>query len=911
MAHALTALAAALVLAQLLPFAITPVLILTLPTEHGLKPSVPERAVCLAAGAVCDLLALVIADAAHFHTIHIIEKLLSVLSLGCTAQEVASVATSDAVAACAAVLIGVIGRFFLSSLRLRYTHGLDTGFADEGDLYLIEALRISLFDPYYRDSWLRLTAVGRRVLLLSCAFFASLLLLAHGTAYHSLESLRIAGVCRRTTEAAGTDAERDESRVIVRNDGPLDCTARLLYLTDDENDPTAYPFADVSVPAGGTATLAMDYDRGVDLSPGGGSTVWLMNGAGVALDSVTLPALGEDELYVLRADADGSGEAWEIVTLSSDGDAAVPAPVFSRDSGFYGSEFRLSLSANPGLTIHYTLDCSTPTADSALYADGIRVYDRSAEPDRYRSIENVTPDYLSAEADDGTENDPVMKAFVVRAVAVDADGRTSDVVTKTYFIGLDALREATVVSLVADPYDLFDDEYGIYVTGADYDAYYERVLAGETVRVGDIPLPNYEQSGIEWEREANFELFRNGSRYINQLAGIRIQGHGSRASHRKRFSIFAREEYSGSRYFDEPIFDDGQAHSLVLRAGAMNAFAQLIAEGRDVLSIPFTRAAVFLDGEYWYNTYLYEKAAEHLFTNLYGVSEDNVAIVKNGDVTDDALEGGNPYSAIYEFLARNDLSDDTAYAQFNDIVDIQSFIDASCIQIYMADVDYQEQWNNYLWHTVVAEDDAYGDTRWRWGLYDLDLNWASLDAAFTVENPWEINPFTMYGVYQLSPITEWPIYAALRTNGTFCRSFVTTFMDIVNTRFRADTYRPLLDRLDSSAEAYAEFLENRADCIVPYVAEEFGLSGTLGTVTLTVSDPDGGTVTLNTVTPEPDGSPWSGEYFTDYPVTVTANANPGYTFAGWEINGRPVSGSTVEVSFGQGGVTIHAIFNSQ
>jgi len=55
-----------------------------------------------------------------------------------------------------------------------------------------------------------------------------------------------------------------------------------------------------------------------------------------------------------------------------------------------------------------------------------------------------------------------------------------------------------------------------------------------------------------------------------------------------------------------------------------------------------------------------------------------------------------------------------------------------------------------------------------------------------------------------------------------------------------------------------------------------------------------------------DGS-WTGEYYTDYPVTVTAKSLAGYEFVGWSgsIDSTEI---TVEVPVTAGGITLKAEF---
>ena len=91
------------------------------------------------------------------------------------------------------------------------------------------------------------------------------------------------------------------------------------------------------------------------------------------------------------------------------------------------------------------------------------------------------------------------------------------------------------------------------------------------------------------------------------------------------------------------------------------------------------------------------------------------------------------------------------------------------------------------------------------------------------------------------------------------------------------------------------------------MAEEFGLTGTLEEVTLKINDIEGGRIQLNTTYPDVSDSGWTGKYYTDYPVTLTAIPADGYRFVGW--NGSITSDNvTIEAEILPEGIELEAVF---
>ena len=259
--------------------------------------------------------------------------------------------------------------------------------------------------------------------------------------------------------------------------------------------------------------------------------------------------------------------------------------------------------------------------------------------------------------------------------------------------------------------------------------------------------------------------------------------------------------------------------------------------------------------------------------------------------------------------------------ELGNIVDLQSYIDFMCINIYVDNMDITDTKNTVVWRSRDIGPGEYQDGKWRWALYDLDaLEWGDF-ANWGMESQQQKNSFCLIPKYTGDlTINQLKIYKALKVNPDFCRQFVLTFMDLVNTNFRYEHVKAEMELYGSDfsryqgenwntrdKEYYEDFFLNRPSYIVPYMAEEFNLTGSLETVTLSVNDSEAGHLQLNTITPDLSAGTWQGDYYTDYPVTVTAVAHDGYEFVGWEgdIHSTELS---IEAPVLEGGIELHGIF---
>ena len=710
--------------------------------------------------------------------------------------------------------------------------------------------------------------------LLGIAVIASVAFCAGGVTY-----LRLNEVCDSKVGRVS-----DGGYIELLNTGSLPCRTGGLYLSNSEENPKKYPLPDSIAGAGKLLLIPLDKDV-FSLSKSGGTVVILSDGSGRVIDRVEVDKPREG-LYAYCRTGDSGEWSYMHPTPGEENSASaaiIPNPGFSQPAGFYADEVDLTITAGKGAEIHYTTDGTTPTVDSPVYKKPIRVKDRSDEPNKRRSLQNIVYDWKNYTP----VTDPVKKAFVVRAVAIDAGGAKSQEVAASYFVGEAFDGDRAVVSLVADDEALFGEE-GMYVTGSQYDDWY---LNGAK---GDRPTANFDVKGTECE--VSVEYFGDGKKLtFLQKGGLRIQGGSTRWLPMKRFSVFSRKEYSGRSTFPVELFKGKATHSVVFNAGFENALSMYTVPDRDVATVQCIPVTVYLNGEYWYDTYMQEKYNNTYFRQTFGV--ENVEFVKVG-ITDE----------MKRFLEKHDLSDPKNYEAFGKMIDIQSYIDYICANVYLGNTDYNEYANTAMWRTVSKENDSYGDGRWRWAFYDMDLQTAGCRYNYGMNDITDAQLDTYNIVCDWDPpVNERQIYCALKANPDWRRQFVLSMMDMINNDFTEERMSALLEDFGADISWHEYFFRDRPDNMIAFTAKEFGLQNATGELTVTTEFPERGNVRVNTSVIDLAKGSWTGRYFREYPVTLTATPNPGYRFVGWS-DGRTDAAIEVQIN---GGVTVNAVFEKE
>lgn len=714
-------------------------------------------------------------------------------------------------------------------------------------------------------------------------------------------------ICNRNGTILTEDGYAGEDYIELYNTTDQKVSLEGWYLSDDSKKTDKQMLPKVELEPYGFYVF---YANGENLSEkelgfkisSKGETIFLSDSEGEVVDQVFVPALDMNHVYARKNDG---GKEWAILeaSLGNSNNAAAEAvqiildkPVLSHESGFYDEEFVLTITAKRGEEIYYTTDGSIPSRNSLHYEEGIVIKNRSDQENVINGTKRVVADWNDYQLSE----EKVDKATVIRAIAIDNKNRVSEVVTKNYFVGLDEYENKNVLSVVADSEQLIGED-GIFVTGTAYDQWY---LSDQSFSDGvfewnwpiNYELTNFWKKGRSSEVFSNIQLFKNGQQTIDQAAGVKVRGNYTRLGDKKNLLLTSRGVYSGEYLFEAPLLEPYQSHAVYVSADLEKAYCMGLAEGRSMGLQDTEAATVFINGEYWYDAAFMEVFDELYFEQHYGVNPDNVLLIK--DMT---AELGEDYQYIYDdllnYLRDESISQEEKGAYLYEQFDIQSIIDWLFFNLYIGNHDLTYKRNSILWRTIEPEDGPYGDCKWRWLVCDIDR--AVSEADPTETDLWE---------YKI--VCDNRFYWALRTSPHFCKQFVITAMDMMNTNFSEENVASVLGEWGLDISHYDGFFLKRPQYMIEALRNEFGVSGTVETVQLNTNDVEGGRVYINTTEADMTDGTWSGLYFTDYMVQITASPNPGYRFVGW-IGSYEVSEERIDVGIVEGGISLTAVFERE
>ena len=402
---------------------------------------------------------------------------------------------------------------------------------------------------------------------------------------------------------------------------------------------------------------------------------------------------------------------------------AVADTVFSVDRGYFDEPFEVAIScATEGAEIRYTLDGRAPTATTGLRYDG---------PVRIATTTNLRaaafkPGYLPTDVDTHTYlfledviHQPAQipgfpyggRTWAGQNAYVPQDSEMDpDIVNDPAYRDLidDALLAIPTMSITSAPDQIFSDS-GWY-DGEDV----EKPISVEILDPEDPSSSQQINAGIE--SHSHDRLKRSLRLNFRELYG----------DSRLRTDLFEQNPVAGNSVADE-------FNSIVLRGGNNRSWARVWNPDKTAYTIDeFYRTSqvamsgygmrgafvhLYINGVYWglYNPV--ERAdAEFHATYFGGDSDDWFALNHGGDLSGD----DDRYDYLVGRLASRDLSVGENYDEFQQYLDVDSYIDYLIISWWTAVSDWPQ--NNYYGGNR-NETAPEGPTPFRYVAWDGEWSW--------------------------------------------------------------------------------------------------------------------------------------------------------------------------------------------
>ena len=605
----------------------------------------------------------------------------------------------------------------------------------------------------------------------------------------------------------------------------------------------------------------------------------------------------------------------------------VNPPKFSRISGFYLDDFKLRLISEENHEIYYTDDSTDPRTSntSRKYKDHILIYDKSSEPNIYSAIgqNDSSPVSIAVRGRYTPPTYPVDKAMIIRAVAKNSKGEFSDIITKVYFVTnqlLGKYRDLIVVSLVTNPENLFDPEFGIYVSGNMYQEAWRRAVENnETDKFNPRWAgSNFQQKGKDWERETFMTIFDKGDINVQQKVGLRIKGAVSRLSASKSFNVFARKKYGKSK-IETNLFKDKNTEGYSKTSYKGLSFRNINNPsrykdkiGRDLtieregLTFPnMKNAVIFLNGEYWGFFLIQEKFDTNFISQKYLLPKDNIVIGKSRGFEDGDENEYNNFIYFCGNYSKKEVWDEKVYDEIKNFIDIDSFVELFANGLYTGNTDWPGN-NDGEWKYLgdPIEGNKYSDGKWRFYIFDLDLSMSSPNSNtfLNIEIEKRIN-YTYVQLY----------YSLVHNNSDFRHKIVNRICDYANEictdevlkklieeykeecpdmmansqlRWSSRNIRSLSEEIANLKQSYLRSLDSlynfyvrRANSFFQHMKNYLKLRG--NPVNLTIEIQGKGKIQVNSILPKFKNNKWTGIYFSLIPIDIEAIPEKGYIFKEW------------------------------
>lgn len=510
-----------------------------------------------------------------------------------------------------------------------------------------------------------------------------------------------------------------------------------------------------------------------------GGLVSLVDVDGKTFRTMSIPAIPSGKSY---GQANSELNTWGFMepTRDADNDSTDVEFVeyggigFSAPGGYYDDVFELELTCGDGETIYYTTDGTAPTLESEVYESPIKVSNQSGTHFVYAKLGNEMG-YVPPSVDSG---------MILNAIVVNKAGEITKEMSQSYFIGMRTDSETInmpVLSITTDPDNLFDYFTGIYVAG--------RAGENATIQEDRGISGNYFLGLKKKARVEYFEVSRDKS--FEMDAEISVKADVAATSTQKNLILDIGDsdysKYAGSSMLDyisaSGTFTIEQSPSDINTRIRNYLVTKLYTEGKSGMK-DCMPCSVYIDGEYWGLYYMLSDFDGKYLQRHYGVSEDDVLIKTDGQVS-------ARFKQVENFITQNDMSDSSNYAQVKAMIDVDSYAEYICLNMFVGTYPFSPG-KGVAWRTVSDGGKGYADGRWRF----------LIDPVYDCINATKYNTSTIDSFLQLTMQSDLMLQSMLM-NKEFCNTLVKTMEKLCDEVF-------VEERCDAELEKAVNYLKKAA-----------------------------------------------------------------------------------------------------
>lgn len=590
----------------------------------------------------------------------------------------------------------------------------------------------------------------------------------------------------------------------------------------------------------------------------GGDDLVFSNAGGTILESYEMDVIGAFQTNHSYARTTDGGAVWSIHTDPSQGVANSGAtytayaqkPVLSIQAGYQSAPISVSITAEAGTTIYYTLDGSEPDNSDTPYTGPVAINStKSLRAIAYSTNPAILPSLIETNTYflGGDEHDILTVAISGGTLSDGAWGWGGDEFTHIEF---------------------FTPE-GVFITEA---------TGGSNEHGNDSNA--YPQRGFDY-------ITRDAMGYSNVIDYPVFASSNRPSYERLIFKAAANDNYPSS----------GGAHIRDAYVHKLSVIGGLNLDERDSES-----CVLYINGAYWGVYEAREKVDDIDFTKFYYDQPDGfVDFLKTWGGTWEEYGSGADWYDLVAFITGNDMTDQANYDYVLTQYDHMSLIDYFILNGYVVTTDWLN-WNTAWWRGRYP---SGGAKKWKYTLWDNDasfghyVNYTGVPSQAPTADPCQIDEMGDVGGQGHVPVLN-----ALFDNESFFGDYIQRYATLSNTLFSCERMNAILDSMiqdidpemtrhctrwggtynewQANVQTLRDFIDARCSSeIIGGIEDCYDVTA----FNLTVELDGTGDIELATLYLNNANTPFTGTYFSDVPITLdalTSEIGCG-AFEGWEI----------------------------